>query len=349
MHIKEMARRLEITPRAIRFYEEKGLISPRKESSSGYRQFTEEDVWRLQTVVTLREVGMPIEEIKQLLLQLDREQGSLLTYLELQRSYMYNRWVELKNVIQTTEEMIKRLKQDSSLDPASLYQLAEANKRLRQTRKDWVDRWNFNQLATIYDDLVASEKPGFHPHQGYELVLQRVVSFIQPQPGEKGLDAGTGTGNLVKCFAGFPVTMCAFDQSVGMLKQCKEKNPEVETKIGTFFAIPYPDHSFDFVVSSYALHHLTDQQKCLALAEFERVLKPDGRLAIADFMFIDDHQRKQMYASLQEAGQQQAIAEIEDEYYADRSVLVAELERLGFAVAVEQVNTYVHLIGGTRR
>ncbi len=344
MHIQEMARRLQITPRAIRFYEEKGLIAPQKAAGSGYRQFTEEDLWRLQTVITLREVGMPLAEIKQLLHQMNNQSGSLLDYLELQRSYMYDRWVEMTNVIQTTEAMIQRVKQDRSLDPASLYELAEANKRLRQTRSKWVDRWNFNQIAHVYDELVVQETDGFNPHAGYEQVLAEVVSAIDPEPHETGLDAGTGTGNLAGRFIGQGVTMCAFDQSPEMLKRCAQKNPQVETKLGTFFAFPYLDHKFDFVVSSYALHHLTDEQKCLALAECKRVLKPDGRLAIADLMFCDEGYRKAHYTDLRHSGNSETIGQIEDEFYADRSRLLAELKTLGFQAEAKQLNTYVHLI-----
>ncbi|WP_134683125.1 MerR family transcriptional regulator [Brevibacillus migulae] len=343
MHIREMAKRLQITPRAIRFYEEKGLIRPRKEESSGYRTFSEEDAWRLQTVISLREVGMPIEDIKGLLERLDQEEESLLAYLELQRAYMYDRWIEMKNVIHTTETMITRLKQDSQLAPSSMFELAEANKRLRQTRKDWVDRWNFNQLAPHYDELVGQAQHGL-PHEKYEQVLEQVVERIAPVKGEKGLDAGTGTGNLAKRFCDRGIAMCAFDQSREMLKLCKAKNPAVETKLGTFFAIPYLDHTFDFVVSSYALHHLTDEQKLLALSEFQRVLKPKGRLAIADFMFINHSAREAHVASLREAGLDETIREIEDEYYADRSVLLQELTRLGFSTEAEKLTTYVHLL-----
>ncbi|MFY0543311.1 methyltransferase domain-containing protein [Brevibacillus sp. H7] len=344
MHIQEMAKRLQITPRAIRFYEEKGLIAPQKAAVSGYRQFTEGDVWRLQTVITLREVGMPLGEIKQLLHQLDEEKGSLKDYLELQRSYMYDRWVEMSNVIQTTEAMIERVTQDSSLDPASLFELAEANKRLRQARKNWVDRWNFNQIAPVYDELVLREREGFHPHEGYDQVLAEVVAAIDPQPSETGLDAGTGTGNLARCFTEKGVAMCAFDQSPEMLKRCQQKNPQVETKLGTFFAFPYLENRFDFVVSSYALHHLTDDQKCLALGECKRVLKPTGKLAVADFMFCDERHRQAHYDELRRSGNTEAICHIEDEFYADRSRLIAELQRLGFQTETRQLNTYVHLI-----
>ncbi|MGG1660221.1 MerR family transcriptional regulator [Brevibacillus sp. NRS-1366] len=344
MQIKDMARRLHITPRAIRYYEEKGLIKPKKADESGYRHFSEEDVWRLQTIITLREVGMPIDDIRDLLQQQNEKEGSLLHYLELQRSFMYSRWVEMSKVISTTEAMIERIKRDQMIDPGALYELAEANKRLRQTRDNWVDRWNFNQLADGYDEWVTRESEGFHSHECYDEVLDEVVAAIAPRPGESGLDAGTGTGNLASRFVKKGVKISGFDQSPQMLRQCRHKSPEIETKLGTFFAFPFLENDFDFVATSYALHHLTEDQKRLALAECRRVLKPGGRLVIADLMFFDQEHRQWHVNALQQAGKEQAIAEIQDRCYADRSRLLAELTELGFVTEARQLTTYAHLI-----
>lgn len=344
MQIKDMAARLHITPRAIRYYEEKGLIHPKKADESGYRHFSEEDVWRLQTIITLREVGMPIEDIRELLEQQKEEEGSLLHYLELQRSFMYSRWVEMSKAISTTEAMIERVKRDQRIDPGALYELAEANKRLRQTRDNWVDRWNFNQLADVYDEWVTRELDGFHSHERYHEVLDEVVAAIAPCPGESGLDAGTGTGNLANRFVAKGVKISGFDQSPQMLRQCSRKSPEIETKLGTFFAFPFLENDFDFVATSYALHHLTDEQKLLALAECRRVLKPGGRLVIADLMFLDEEHRCAHMRALQEAGEEGQIAEIQDRCYADRSRLLTALTELGFATEARQLTTYAHLI-----
>ncbi len=344
MQIKDMAQRLQITPRAIRYYEEKGLIRPQKADESGYRQFSEEDLWRLQTIITLREVGMPIEDIRELLEQMDQGKGSLLHYLELQRSFMYDRWVELSKVIETTESMIERVRTEQVIAPASLYELAEANKRLRQTRDGWVDRWNFNQIADVYDELVTRKQEGYNKHERYDEVLDAVVSATVPMPGEAGLDAGTGTGNLAGRLLPYGVKMSGFDQSLEMLRQCRRKHPEVETKLGTFFAFPFLGNRFDFVVSSYALHHLTDDQKVLALAEFRRVLKPQGRLIIADLMFADQEHRRKHVKELENAGDIRALEQLEHECVADRSHLLAELADLGFQADSHQLTTYVHLI-----
>lgn len=344
MLIKDMARRLQITPRAIRYYEEKGLIRPAKAGDSGYRQFTEEDVWRLQTIMTLREVGMSIDDIRELLAQMKEHEGTLLHYLELQRSFMYTRWVEMAKVIQTTEAMIERIGNSQTIDPGELFELAEANKRLRQTRDNWVDRWNFNQMADSYDEWVQRESQSTNAHQAYERVLDEVVAALGPVKGESGLDAGTGTGNLASRLVRQGASMSGFDQSPQMLKRCRSKLPGMETKLGTFFAFPFLEDRFDFVATSYALHLLDDDQKLLALAECRRVLKPGGRLAIADLMFVDEAVRQAHLAALARDGKNEAIAQIEDRFYADRSRLLRELAALGFAAEARQLTTYTHLI-----
>jgi predicted site-specific integrase-resolvase len=60
MRINELADRLGITPRAIRLYEQKGLLRPERTPDNGYRSYSEEDSWRLQTIASLREIGLSI-------------------------------------------------------------------------------------------------------------------------------------------------------------------------------------------------------------------------------------------------------------------------------------------------
>jgi len=49
------------------------------------------------------------------------------------------------------------------------------------------------------------------------------------------------------------------------------------------FELPYPDNSFDRVVSSLVFHHLTRENKIHSLKEVFRVLKPQGELHVLDF------------------------------------------------------------------
>ncbi|WP_025026448.1 MerR family transcriptional regulator [Caldalkalibacillus mannanilyticus] len=345
MRIKEMAEKLNISARAIRFYEEKSLLTPLKDPQNQYRLFTEMDARRLQAILSLREVGMSIEEIRTLLEEIDRgEDDELLYSLELQRSMMFSQMVELKQHIDTTDRMIEHLKAQRSLDWEHIFELANGVKRLRDVRANWRDQWDFDRQAAIHDELVFNHSEGFNKHPSYEQALRMVVEWVKPHERERGLDIGTGTGNLAGSFLAAGIDMAGIDQSKEMLKHCQQKFPHLETKLGNFLAIPYLDHSFDFVVTSYALHHLTDEQKLFALVEMKRVLKPHGRICIVDLMFENEKKRIEHLDKLRGEGHEEVIAEIEDEYFADRSILLNWFEQNGYLTKMQQLSELLHIL-----
>ncbi|MEA5039920.1 MAG: MerR family transcriptional regulator [Clostridiaceae bacterium] len=67
-HIKinEVEHLVGITKKNIRYYEEMGLLSPRRNSENGYRDYGESDVEMLRRVKLLRKLGVPIEEIRRM-------------------------------------------------------------------------------------------------------------------------------------------------------------------------------------------------------------------------------------------------------------------------------------------
>ena len=66
MTINEIAKELNITKRAIKYYEEQGLLKVAKDSN-GYRNYSEQDVERLRIVSVYRKLGISISDIKKLL------------------------------------------------------------------------------------------------------------------------------------------------------------------------------------------------------------------------------------------------------------------------------------------
>ncbi|WP_160916204.1 MerR family transcriptional regulator [Halobacillus litoralis] len=337
MKITEVAKKLETTPRTIRFYEEKGLISPGK-ASNGYRMYTEEEVKDLRTILALREVGLSTKEIKKALEQND----DFTDYLHTQRSLLYEEMIQIRDMVATIDCMVGRSGQAGKEE--QMMNMARELKGLKVKRTSWKDRWNFDDQAEDYDNNIKTTGYRFNVHEHYEEALAKAHRWVNASSGERGVDIGAGTGNLTGLFLSQGISMIAVDQSKEMLKMCAKKHPETETRLGHFLSLPLNDKETEFVVSSYALHHLTDEEKELALAEMDRVLGEKGRVVIADLMFRDASDREDVLRTYQESGNVEAVEAIEDEYYADRSRLIRWWESHGYDVKVHQFNSILHLL-----
>ncbi len=66
LRIGELAKKLDVTTKTLRFYEKIGLIEHPGRSESGYRLYNEEQVGKTFVVVNLRRLGLSIEELQQL-------------------------------------------------------------------------------------------------------------------------------------------------------------------------------------------------------------------------------------------------------------------------------------------
>ena len=72
MHIGEVAERVDLSLRTIRYYEEVGLIAPSARTQGGFRLYTEADATRLQLVKDMKPLGFSLDEMRDLLGVLDR-------------------------------------------------------------------------------------------------------------------------------------------------------------------------------------------------------------------------------------------------------------------------------------
>ncbi|MCD1258393.1 methyltransferase domain-containing protein [Paenibacillus athensensis] len=342
MLIQEAAQKLNISPRAIRLYEQKGLISPAKQSGNQYRIFTEQDLWRLQTITALREAGMSLEQIKCALEHVDSDRKKeLLAYLEMQRSIMYVALLAYKQQVQTTESMISLLKKEQTVPLQQICELAAGAKKLRETRTSWHDVWNFDHMAAHLDDVIQQNSELF---ADYGPALRTLCDWIRPAASESGLDAGTGTGNLTAKLLESGCTLYAVDQSPAMLAAFGSKFPHIEARRGNLLALPFMDGQFDFVVSSFALHHLNDEQTLLALTEIQRVLRPKGRIGFAGFMFTDRQAQEHYYRQLQREGRSDLLECLTDKPMTSLALVLEWLEQHGYMTKHRALSELVHVV-----
>lgn len=118
---------------------------------------------------------------------------------------------------------------------------------------------------------------------------RRLVEQAQITRGQRILDLGCGTATLTIMIAKMhPETeVIGVDGDPRILAIAQSKADRTGSKItleqAMAFELPYTDSSFDRVLCSLLLHHLTRENKTRTLREVFRVLKPDGELHVADF------------------------------------------------------------------
>ena len=149
-------------------------------------------------------------------------------------------------------------------------------------------RWRRNPSACPYGLRFSLGWP--HPF----ITRPRLREILAPEPGERVLEVGPGTGYYslhTARWIGPDGTLDILDIQQEMLDHTTRRAHElgisniVSTR-GDAQALPYPDHSFDAAYLNVTLGEVPDQEA--VLREMRRVLKPGGRLVVGE-VFLDPH------------------------------------------------------------
>lgn len=117
-----------------------------------------------------------------------------------------------------------------------------------------------------------------------------VLDEANIEAGDRVLDVGCGTGILAREAIKRTTSsgeVVGIDPAPGMIAVAREIEGKVDWREGVAESLPFPNGSFDTVVSQFGLMFFRDQR--LSIAEMLRVLAPSGRLAILVWDSLDNN------------------------------------------------------------
>ena len=192
-----------------------------------------------------------------------------------------------------------------------------------------LDNKGFDLWADGYDkDVGVSDEENTYPFAGYKDILDSIFKTIMQKPNAKVLDIGFGTGTLAAKLYENGCQIYGQDFSERMIELASEKMPDADLYQGDLtkgLADPLMKRSYDFIVATYSLHHLTDRQKVDLLRILMGLLNEGGEILIGDVAF---ETREELDECRQDAG---------DEWDDDEEYFVAKELRKEFpALAFEK-------------
>lgn len=146
---------------------------------------------------------------------------------------------------------------------------------------------HFNDWTKTYDKDVISMKEGY-PFEGYEFVLDFVEKEINIRSGTKILDLGIGTGSLTKKLYDKGAEILGIDFSSKMIEVAKCRMPNATficQDLNKEFPQEYNFEKFDYIISTYAIHHINDLEKIKLIETLYQKLSDKGVILIADIAF----------------------------------------------------------------
>jgi putative AdoMet-dependent methyltransferase len=199
----------------------------------------------------------------------------------------------------------------------------------------------FEQWADYYDDTVFGHdeeyKEVFHH---YQLILDEVAKRSKGHV----VEFGVGTGNLTSKLLSQGYEVTGIEPSPAMRKIALEKLAEqVQVLDGDFLHFPV-SKTIDTFVSTYAFHHLTDEEKDQAIEKYGNLLSTGGKIVFADTMYESEEAYKRAIEDASSKGYLNLATDLKTEYYTTIPILKGILEKHGFQVRFDQCNDFVWIL-----
>jgi ubiquinone/menaquinone biosynthesis C-methylase UbiE len=268
--IGEFSKKAGITLRTLRYYDKISLLKPSYHNKLGHRLYSKQDFGRLQKILTLKFIGLSLDDISNII-KYDTNDQDFKKPLEIQKTIMEEKIQHIQMVIKAIDEAVHMLDNNNILNWDKFVNIIN----VINTDKNWIDQYenasNLRARIRIHE-LFSTNKQGW---------MNWFFNNLYVPCNGSILEIGCGDGSLwKKNFLEIPSNwnLTLTDFSNGMLKDAKKnlgnKASRFKFKIADVQNLPFEDASFDVVIANNMLYHVADREK--AFLEIKRVLKHNG-------------------------------------------------------------------------
>ncbi len=245
--VSEFAEKAGVTVRALHHYDRLGLLKPSGRSAAGHRLYGERDFVRLQQIVTLKFIGLPLKQIKDLL---DRGDLDLPSTLSLQRRLLLEKRLQVEMAIQAIEEAERSLQSSHAPDLAVLKKIIEVMER--QNNMEWAKKYYSDEAKTKIAERARTWTPELQAkvEQDWKELIRDVESAMssnQDPSGPKARTLAERWSNLVRGFTGGDREVQA-----GLNKLYADQGSWPSS-----FTKPFSDEVWQFIKKAMAAHKIS--------------------------------------------------------------------------------------------
>ena len=158
----------------------------------------------------------------------------------------------------------------------------------------------FDVWADGYDESVRlADESDAYPFAGYATILKKIYGRVCASGAKTVLDIGFGTGTLAGQLYQQGCDVFGQDFSSRMIQLAQGKMPRAKLYQGDFslgLVQELKQQRYDAIIATYALHHLTGEQKAAFLQELLPLLQDNGCIYVGDVAFATRAQLEQCKA-----------------------------------------------------
>jgi MerR family transcriptional regulator, thiopeptide resistance regulator len=155
--VKKLADLAGVSVRTLHYYDEIGLLKPKSHSASGYRQYGEEAVVRLQQIMFFRELGFGLDEIRKIISQPDFD---VLQALQSHRILLTKKAERINELLATVDKTIRKLRGETKMQIKEYYQ-GFSDEQIEKYRQEVRQRWGDDVLRASEARIIGMGKERF--------------------------------------------------------------------------------------------------------------------------------------------------------------------------------------------